>query len=142
MKKFLAVITLISLALTFAPIASGDVPDENFYPSVKQEAGWMGYNSDNSIEYSQPSSLYAQSELTYAESVKQMYVCDSLQAKDCATSEINGYTFNSIFTKCQSDSDTDCIDSFSIKNEENTMVVDGLGGKKIRNSLLSISRCD
>jgi hypothetical protein len=122
MKKFLAVITLISLALTFAPIASGDVSDENFYPSVKQEAGWMGYNSDNSIEYSQPSSLYAQSELTYAESVKQMYVCDSLQAKDCATSEINGYTFNSIFTKCQSDSDTDCIDSFSIKNEDGSVI--------------------
>ena len=122
MKKFLAAITLTSMALTFVPIANGDVPEENFYPSVKQEAGWMGYNSDNSIEYSQPSSLYAQSELTYPESVKQMYVCDSLEAKDCATSEINGYTFNSIFTKCQSDSDTDCIDSFSIKDEDGSML--------------------
>ena len=81
----------------------------------------MGYNSDNSIEYSQPSSLYAQSELTYSEQVKKMYVCDSLTAKDCATSEINGYTFTSKFTKCQSDSDTDCIDSFSIKNEDGSI---------------------
>jgi hypothetical protein len=121
MKKFLTGFVLFGFLISYTPIASGDTPEENFYPSVKQEAGWMGYNSDNSIEYSQPSSLYAQSELTYSEQVKKMYVCDSLTAKDCATSEINGYTFTSKFTKCQSGTDTDCIDSFSIKNEDGSI---------------------
>ena len=121
MKKFITVISIISLTLTFAPIASGDVPEENFYPSVKQEAGWMGYNSDNSIEYSQPSSLYAQSELDQSEPITKMFVCDSLEAKDCATSDIHGYQFTSLFTKCQNETETDCIDSFSIKNEDGSI---------------------
>ena len=122
MKKFLIAPIIFAFLVSLSPLASGDVPEENFYPSVKQEAGWMGYNSDNSIEYSQPSSLYAQSELVQSEFIKQMYACDSLDAKDCATSEINGYTFNAIFTKCQSDIDTDCIDSFSIKNEDGSVI--------------------
>lgn len=121
MKKLLAIAALFSFLVSASPLANGETPEENFYPSVKQEAGWMGYNSDNSIEYSQPSSLYAQSELVQSEFIKQMYVCDSLVAKDCATSDINGYTFTSIFTKCQNETDTDCIDSFSIKNEDGTI---------------------
>jgi hypothetical protein len=120
-KKLLAIAALFSFLVSASPLANGETPEENFYPSVKQEAGWMGYNSDNSIEYSQPSSLYAQSELVQSEFIKQMYVCDSLVAKDCATSDINGYTFTSIFTKCQNETDTDCIDSFSIKNEDGTI---------------------
>ena len=59
MKKLLTLAALIGISVSLVPMASGDVPEENFYPSVKQEAGWMGYNTDNSIEYAQPSSLYA-----------------------------------------------------------------------------------
>ena len=122
MKKLLSLILVFAITLTLSPSASGDVPEENFYPSVKQEAGWMGYNSDNSIEYAQPSSLYAvagNSGLGYSE---KMYLCDSLEAKDCSSSEINGVSFTSIFSKCQSDSDSDCIDSFSIKNEDGSIL--------------------
>jgi hypothetical protein len=122
MKKFITGFVLLGLLVASAPIASGDVPEENFYPSVKQEAGWMGYNSDNSIEYSQPSSLYAMSALAQADFVKSMYVCQSLDSKDCNTSEITAYQFTAIFTKCQSDADTDCIDSFSIKNEDGSII--------------------
>ena len=121
MKKFFGLVIAIGLSLSVSPIAIGDVPEENFYPSVKQEAGWMGYNTDNSIEYSQPSSLYAMSALTQPEFVKSMYVCQSLESKECSSPEIGAFTFTSIFTKCQSDADSDCIDSFSIKNEDGSI---------------------
>jgi len=120
-KKFFGLVIAIGLSLSVSPIAIGDVPEENFYPSVKQEAGWMGYNTDNSIEYSQPSSLYAMSALTQPEFVKSMYVCQSLESKECSSPEIGAFTFTSIFTKCQSDADSDCIDSFSIKNEDGSI---------------------
>ena len=122
MKKLLTFAALIGMSVSLIPMASGDVPEENFYPTVKQEAGWMGYNSDNSIEYTQPSSLYALSVLNRGEYPKSMYLCDSLQTKECITPEINAYQFTSIFTKCQSSSDTDCIDSFSVKNEDGSII--------------------
>jgi hypothetical protein len=121
MKKLIAFVIALGLSLSISPVAIGDVPEENFYPSVKQEAGWMGYNTDNSIEYSQPSSLYAMSALTQPEFVKSMYVCQSLESKECSSPEIGAFTFTSIFTKCQSDADTDCIDSFNIKNEDGSI---------------------
>ena len=65
MKKLLTFAVLIGISVSLVPMASGDVPEENFYTAVKQEAGWMGYNSDNSIEYTQPSSLYALSVLNW-----------------------------------------------------------------------------
>ena len=103
-------------------MASGDAPEENFYPSVKQEAGWMGYNSDNSIEYAQPSSLIGMTNFPKGDFIKNMYICDSLEAKDCKNPEIKVLTFASVFTKCLSDTDTDCIDSFSIKNEDGSVI--------------------
>jgi len=118
MKKFLSIILVLGLSVTLSPIASGDAPEENFYPSVKQEAGWMGYNSDNSIAYSQPSSLYAVGGASGPDYIEKMSLCDSLEAKECSFPELNGFTFTSIFTKCLSESDTNCIDSFSIKNED------------------------
>ena len=122
MKKLLTFAALIGMSVSLIPMASGDVPEENFYPTVKQEAGWMGYNSDNSIQYSQPSSLYALSGFSQIGTAEKMYLCDALDSKQCATSEINAYQFTSIFTKCQSDADTDCIDSFSIKNEDGSVI--------------------
>ncbi len=121
MKKFLSIILVLGLSISLSPVASGDVPEENFYPSVKQEAGWMGYNSDNSIAYSQPSSLYAVGGASGPDYIEKMSLCDSLEAKECSFPELNGFTFTSIFTKCLSDSDTNCIDSFSIKNEDGSV---------------------
>ncbi len=121
MKKFLSIILVLGLSLFLSPVASGDVPEENFYPSVKQEAGWMGYNSDNSIEYSQPSSLYAIGGARLIDSIEKMYLCDSIETKECASSEINALLFTSLFTKCQNDADSDCIESFSIKNEDGSV---------------------
>ena len=122
MKKFLTGIVLFGFLFTFSPMASGDAPEENFYPSVKQEAGWMGYNSDNSIEYAQPSSLIGMTNFPKGDFIKNMYICDSLEAKDCKNPEIKVLTFASVFTKCLSDTDTDCIDSFSIKNEDGSVI--------------------
>ena len=122
MKKFLATILVLGLSLALSPVASGDVPEENFYPSVKQEAGWMGYNSDNSIEYSQPSSLYAVGGARMTDSIEKMFLCTSIEAKDCTTPDINALIFTAIFTKCLNDADTDCIDSFSIKNEDGSVI--------------------
>ena len=85
MKKFLSAILVLGLSLALSPVASGDVPEENFYPSVKQEAGWMGYNSDNSIEYSQPSSLYAVGGAPGLDYSEKMFLCNSLEAKECST---------------------------------------------------------
>ncbi len=98
------------------------MPEENFYPTVKQESGWMGYNSDNSIGHTEPSSLYALAILSRGDSPKSMYLCDSLETKECTTPEINAYQFTSKFTKCNSASDSDCIDSFSIKNEDGSII--------------------
>ncbi len=123
MKKFLAAFALIAISVTIAPIASGDVPEENFYPSVKQEAGWMGYNADNSIEYSQPSSLYALASTYNYDLPKKMVLCDSLTDSKCVAPDINSFQFTSIFTRCADTSDTDCIDSFSIKNEDGSVNV-------------------
>lgn len=116
MKKFLSIILVLGLSVTLSPIAFGDVPEENFYPSVKQEAGWMGYNTDNSIEYAQPSSLYARTSNKQVDPTRKMYVCKSLQSSECTAPEIISYFFNAMFTKCADASDTNCIDSFSIKD--------------------------
>jgi len=116
MKKFLSIILVLGLSVTLSPIAFGDVPEENFYPSVKQEAGWMGYNTDNSIEYAQPSSLYARTSNKQVDPTRKMYVCRSLQSSECTAPEIISYFFNAMFTKCADASDTNCIDSFSIKD--------------------------
>lgn len=123
MKKFLTAFALIAISVTIAPIASGDVPEENFYPSVKQEAGWMGYNADNSIEYSQPSSLYALASTYNYDLPKKMVLCDSLTDSKCVAPDINSFQFTSIFTRCADTSDMDCIDSFSIKNEDGSVNV-------------------
>jgi hypothetical protein len=45
-----------------------------------------------------------------------MYVCKSLQSSECTAPEIISYFFNAMFTKCADASDTNCIDSFSIKD--------------------------
>ena len=121
MKKLLTFAALIGISVSLVPMASGDVPEENFYPSVKQEAGWMGYNTDNSIEYAQPSSLYAKTSDKPVDPTRKMYVCTSLQSSECTAPEIIAYFFNSIFTKCADTSDTNCIDSFSIKGPDGTL---------------------
>ena len=115
--RVLSLLSAVVLALPVLAVAA-EVPEENFYPTVKQEAGWMGYNSDNSIEYSKPSSLYAMEQVSMGQMPKSMYVCNSLESTDCVRPEINGYAFNSIFTECASATDTDCIESFGIKNED------------------------
>ena len=115
--RVLSLLSAVVLALPVLAVAA-EVPEENFYPTVKQEAGWMGYNSDNSIEYSKPSSLYAMEQVSMGQMPKSMYVCASLESTDCVRPEINGYAFNSIFTECASPSDTDCIESFGIRNED------------------------
>lgn len=121
MKKLLAIAALSSFLVSASPLANGETPEENFYPSVKQEAGWMGYNSDNSIEYSQPSSLYALAGTSRPDFIEKMYQCDSLESSQCATPDVYSFQFTSIFTKCQNEADTDCIDSFSIKNEDGSI---------------------
>ena len=122
MKKLLTGIVLFGFLFSFSPMASGDAPEENFYPSVKQEAGWMGYNSDNSIEYAQPSSLIGMTNFPKGDFIEKIYICDSLEATDCKRPEIKVLTFASVFTKCLNDTDTDCIDSFSIKNEDGSVI--------------------
>ena len=121
--KRLRVISLLSALVIALPVlaVAAEVPEENFYPTVKQEAGWMGYNSDNSIAYSKPSSLYAMVNGLRGQMPKEMYLCASLETKECTSSEIDAFDFNAIFTKCQSGADTDCIESFGIKNEDNSI---------------------
>jgi hypothetical protein len=121
--KSMRALTLLSSVIVAIPVFAfaADVPEENFYPTVKQEPGWMGYNSDNSIEYSKPSSLYAMEMGALGQMPKSMYVCKSLNTADCVRPEINQYLFNSIFTQCVSDSDTDCIESLGIKSDDGSM---------------------
>jgi hypothetical protein len=117
MKKFFSGLVALGFLISLSPVANGDVPEENFYPSVKQEAGWMGYNSDNSIEYTQPSSLYGMTSFRQKDFVEKMYSCDSLESENCTRSDLKAITFASLFTKCSNDLDTDCIESFSIRSE-------------------------
>jgi len=59
-SKILAIVSAVAFSFSsFTSLSAADVPEENFYPSVKQEAGWMGYNTDNSIGHTESSSLYA-----------------------------------------------------------------------------------
>lgn len=122
MKKSLISLVLFGFLFSFSPLALGDVPEENFYPSVIQEPGWMGYNSDNSIDYSQPSSLFGMSNFPQSDYVEKMYVCSSLQAKECTSPEIKVITFTSIFTQCLNEADTDCIESFGMKSADGQVV--------------------
>jgi len=121
--KRMRIVSLLSAAIIAIPLLAfaSDVPEENFYPTVKQEAGWMGYNSDNSIEYSKPSSLYAMEMGSLGQMPKSMHVCKSLDSTDCVRPEITAYAFNSIFTQCVSDSDTDCVESLGIKSEDGSI---------------------
>lgn len=122
MKRMRAISLLSAFVLALPVFAvAADVPEENFYPTVKQEAGWMGYNSDNSIEYSKPSSLYGMELDSQGQMPRNMYVCESLESTDCLRPEINAFSFNSVFTQCASISDTDCIESFGIKGEDGTI---------------------
>lgn len=117
------VLSLLSALIVALPVfaSAADVPEENFYPTVKQEPGWMGYNSDNSIEYAKPSSLYGMELSTPGQMPRSMYVCKSLESQDCQRPEIDAYSFNSVFTECVSVTDTDCIESFGIKNDDGTI---------------------
>jgi ABC-type oligopeptide transport system substrate-binding subunit len=83
--KRMRVLSLLSALIVALPVfaSAADVPEENFYPTVKQEPGWMGYNSDNSIEYAKPSSLYATEAVSGAMMPKSMYICKSLDSTDC-----------------------------------------------------------
>ena len=123
--KRMSVLSLLTSVVIALPVfaSAADVPEENFYPTVKQEAGWMGYNSDNSIEYASPSYLTAAVNGERGKMPTKMYLCDSLETKECKSSEIDFVSFNSIITKCQSDSDTDCIESFGIKNEDDSIAL-------------------
>jgi hypothetical protein len=121
MKKFSTGFILLGLLISVAPIASGDTPEENFYPTVKQETGWMGYNTDNSIEYTAPSSLYGSTSIIQVDPTRKMYICKSLQVPECTAPEIINYRFTSLFTKCADISDTNCIDSLSIKSPDGTL---------------------
>ncbi len=118
--RALSLLSAVVLALPVVAVAA-DVPEENFYPTVKQEAGWMGYNSDNSIEYSKPSSLYGMELGAQGQMPRNMYVCESLESTDCLRPELTGYAFNSVFTQCTSVSETDCIESFGIRNEDGSV---------------------
>lgn len=118
--RALSLLSAVVLALPVVAVAA-DVPEENFYPTVKQEAGWMGYNSDNSIEYSKPSSLYGMELGAQGQMPKSMFVCESLESPDCLRPELTGYAFNSVFTQCTSVSETDCIESFGIRNEDGSV---------------------
>jgi hypothetical protein len=123
--KRIRVLSLLSSVIVAIPVFAfaADVPEENFYPTVKQEAGWMGYNSDNSIEYAKPSSLYGMEMGSFGEMPRSMYVCNSLESADCLRPEINAYGFNSVFTQCVSVSDTDCIESLGIKNDDGSVTL-------------------
>ena len=118
MRKNFSRLVIFSVLISFFPAAHADVPEENFYPTVKQEAGWMGYNADNSIEYSKPSSLYGLSGARRDGFIEKMALCDSLDSPNCALPATKAILFTSIFTKCSNDLDTDCIESFSVKNED------------------------
>ena len=118
--RALSLLSAVVLALPVIAVAA-DVPEENFYPTVKQEAGWMGYNSDNSIEYSKPSGLYGVELASQGYLHKNMYVCESLESTDCLRPELNIFAFNSVFTQCASGTDTDCIESFGVKNEDGSV---------------------
>lgn len=117
------VLSLLTVIFVIVPLfaSAAEVPDENFYPTVKQEAGWMGYNSDNSIEYAKPSSLYGMELGTPGQMPRSMYVCKSLESQDCQRPEIDAYSFNSVFTQCLSSANTDCIESFGIKNQDGSI---------------------
>ena len=121
--KRMRIISLLSAVVIALPgfAAAAEVPEENFYPTVKREAGWMGYNSDSSIQYATPSSLYALTLGVRGQLPKAMYLCSSSESTNCNTPEIDALNFNAIFTKCQSDSDSDCIESFGIRNEDNSI---------------------
>ena len=118
--RALSLLSAVVLALPVLAVAA-DVPEENFYPTVKQEAGWMGYNSDNSIEYSKPSGLFGMEMGAAGQMPKSMYVCESLESTDCLRPELTGYAFNSVFTQCASVTDADCIESFGIKGEDGSI---------------------
>jgi hypothetical protein len=123
MKRIISSVLLIALTVGMSPFAEGQVPEENFYPTVKQEAGWMGFNSDSSIEYTQPSALYGMTSFGQQDFVEKMYSCDSLESANCTRTDLKAISFSSLFTECSNDLDTDCIESFSIKDADGQVTV-------------------
>jgi hypothetical protein len=123
--KRLSLTALLCITVAALPglASAAEGSEENFYPSVKREAGWMGYNTDNSIQYASPSSLYAMTFATRGQLPKAMYLCSSIDSVNCNTAEIDALNFTSIFTKCLSESDSDCIELFGIREDDGSINV-------------------
>jgi len=117
---FLFTALVISAGTSLGAVSAADNPEETMYPKVKQDAGWMGLTTDNSIDLAQPSRLVAQLYQNYLQPGQKMYLCTSTQSPGCSDLAYS-LSFHANFIECSSPVDTDCIEEFGLVNTDGTI---------------------
>jgi len=116
-RYVIAILTAVSLSFSLTTSVSASGSDETTYLQMKQDLGYMGYTTDNSLNLTGASFLYGQLYPVQNRDYQgqKMYICNSTQSAGCAN-PANSLWFHANFAQCISASDTDCIEQFGEVN--------------------------
>lgn len=123
MKKLISVVTaVIMTSFVLSPTSAEVLPEENFYPSVKQEPGWLGATFQDAISNAGTSFLYSTTGFkpNATPDEKILALCHAASESPCSDLS-KGLMFRSVFAPCKAVTDTDCIEQFRIKNQDGTV---------------------
>jgi hypothetical protein len=119
---FISLLTVLAVGISgFSALAASN-SEETTFLAMKQDGGWMGYTTDNSMDLAMPSFLYGQLyPIQFRDQQGQkMYICSSTQSAGCKD-PLNSLWFHSNFVQCTSVLDTDCIERFGIVNADQSI---------------------
>jgi hypothetical protein len=121
MKRLLTLLIALSFVGS-TTVAYAELTGENYYPSVKQENGWMGATFMDSIDNAGTSFLYSTTNFDpkATPETRKMNLCSSAAVAPCNDQAI-GLMFRAVFPQCKSAESSDCIEKFSIKNPDGTI---------------------
>jgi hypothetical protein len=121
-RYFFALFTAAALGLSMTSAVSASGNDETTYLQMKQDLGYMGYTTDNSLDLSSASFLYGQLyPVQFRDHQGQkLFICNSTQSAGCAD-PANSLWFHANFAQCSSPTDTDCIEQFGVVNPDKTI---------------------
>jgi len=109
LKKALAAVIALSIALIAFPASSADVPDEQYlftyktvFPNLNAPEGWFG------VWFSDKPNYPSIPVLTGTNATGQSETCNSIEEQGCK--DINAFSYVANYPFCTSTYSTDCID--------------------------------
>lgn len=119
--SLILIFTLV-MSTTFTSSASTSDEEERFRVEMKLEDGWHGVNFDNTFkDWGLPSFIYAKTNQSSGSGNINFAtaVCKSLEDSDCLKPGLN-LIVRALLDKCTSETDRDCIVSFSATKTDGT----------------------